>query len=161
MTWVTQGIHATRTYQAHSGPNLPLSPRPSETACISTRCPHTAPTSKPRVPGSGCAERRKRRPDRRPAATHPGSAHAAPHTAGSALEAPRGSGPPPVPAGGCTVQRKATATQNATFSLTVGGRLATSAGSPVPSPPAYHFLSYRESVVARVTVRPPPAFSPQ
>lgn len=44
MTWVIQGIHATCTCQARSGPNLPLSPRPSERACTSTRCPHTAHT---------------------------------------------------------------------------------------------------------------------
>ena len=67
MTWVIQGIHATCTYQAHSGPNLPLSPRPSERACTSTRCPHTAPRPQPpihtararlRLPGAAKAQTR-------------------------------------------------------------------------------------------------------
>ncbi|XP_052510427.1 putative POM121-like protein 1-like [Budorcas taxicolor] len=135
-----------QTFRSAPGLRRGLAPAP---AALTLPTPST-----PRVPGSGCPERRKHRPDRRPAATHPGSAHAAPHTAGSALAAPRVSGPPPVPAGGCTVRGKATATLNAASSLTVGGRPVTSAGSPVPSPPAYHLLSHRESVIARVTVLP-------
>lgn len=135
-----------QTFRSAPGLRRGLAPAP---AALTLPTPST-----PRVPGSGCPERRKHRPDRRPAATHPGSAHAAPHTVGSALAAPRVSGPPPVPAGGCTVRGKATATLNAASSLTVGGRLVTSAGSPVPSPPAYHLLSHRESVIARVTVLP-------
>ena len=139
-----------QTFRWAPGLRRGLAPAPAAL----TLPPAPRPPTPPRVPGSGCPERRKRRPDRRSAATHPGSAHAAPHTAGSALAAPRVSGPPPVPAGGCIVRGKATATLNAASSLTVSGRLATSAGSPVPSTPAYHRLSHRESVVARVTVLP-------
>lgn len=154
MTWVIQGIHATCTYQARSGPNLPLSPRPSERACTSTRCPHTAHTvhtARARLRLPGAAKAQTRPPAR---GHHPGPAHAAPHTAGSALAAPRVSGP------ACPSRRlyspRQSHTRHTERSIFPDSRWKASHLPEALSRllPAYHLLSHRESVIARVTVLP-------
>lgn len=129
--------------------------------------PPAARRSPPRAPGSRCPKRRKRRPDptaRQPAAAHPGSAHAAPRTVGSAPTTPPDSGPPPALLGSCTGGSTATTTPHAASSWAPRLREPTSAGNPIPvssrAPPSGAASAYRARVVARVTVRLGPRVAP-
>lgn len=110
----------------------------------------------PPRPAPPAVRPRPRRPPAR--AAHPGSAHAALRTAGSAPADPRGSGRPPAPPGGCTAQRTTTTTQDAASPPVAAAESPLPPEAPPLCLPVARFSvaasAHPARVVARVTYAP-------